>query len=180
MQNNNQNPNQETEQNPNLSQQEKKKLEQIKKVRNPDSLLLRYGITIGICLVLSFILIWVWGIFDNFEVVKEKTNWNINSELTKNMYILTNSTFVVGIVCAGFGLLVVASNGGAFEMFVYGMRRFFSLFQRDVNKVKFKTFYDYHVYRSSEPKRSFAYLLIVGGAFLALSGVFLAVYLKYR
>ena len=96
------------------------------------------------------------------------------------MYILTNSTFVVGIVCAGFGLLVVASNGGAFEMFVYGMRRFFSLFQRDVNKVKFKTFYDYHVYRSSEPKRSFAYLLIVGGAFLALSGVFLAVYLKYR
>ena len=96
------------------------------------------------------------------------------------LHILVDATFVSGVVMFGIGVLVVASNGGAFEMFVYGMRRFISWFQKDVNKVRFKTFYDYHVYRSGEPKHSFAYLLIVGGIFLAISGILLAIYMTNR
>ena len=169
-------------QNQNLSPKENN--EQIKKEQEKllgkNKLLIRYVITASICLVLSFIYSAIAGIFKPYSEVAALTGWNINSELTKCMFILCNATFVVGILCAGFGLLVVASNGGAFEMFVYGMRRFISLFQKDVNKIKFQTFYDYHVYKSSEPKRSFWYLIIVGVVFLGLSGLFLLIYMQNR
>ena len=139
---------------------------------------IRYLVTFSSCAVAVLIYISIAGIFSNWEVVYANTHWNINSELSKNLYIFTNATFVIGVLCTMFGLLVIATNGGAFEMFAYGMRRFFSFFQRDINKIRFKTFYDYHVYKSSEPKRSFAHLLVVGIFVLALSGLFLALYMN--
>ena len=159
--------------------QQRIKKEQEKLARR-NGLLIRYVICASACLILSFIYCAATGIFSPWQQVVNQTGWNINSELTKVMFILSNATFIVGMVCAGFGLLVVASNGGAFEMFVYGMRRFISIFQKDVNKIRFKTFYDYHIYKSSEPKKSFWYFIIIGVFFIALSGIFLAVYMKSR
>ncbi|NLB48692.1 MAG: DUF3899 domain-containing protein, partial [Erysipelotrichia bacterium] len=103
-------------------------------------------------------------------------NWNIDSELTKIHFILTNGASIVGVLATGFGLLIMAANGGAFEMIAYGVRRFFSLFQKDVNKVKFKTFYDYHVYNASKPKQPFMFLVVVGLVFLALATLFYLIY----
>ena len=79
----------------------------------------------------------------------------------------------------GIGVLVVASNGGAFEMFVYGMRRFISWFQKDVNKVRFKTFYDYHVYHSEKPKPEFLFLILVGLFYVGVSLILVAFYMNY-
>ena len=138
--------------------------------------ILQYSITFSVCLVLSFLSAWIMGIFTPWETLQEKSNWNFNSELTKNMFVLTNATFVVGVLCVAFGLLVVAANGGAFEMLTYGIRRFFSLFKRDPSAVKFKTFYDYHVYRSDEPKKSVLYFIIVGAFYIGISMLFLAIY----
>ena len=129
---------------------------------------------------MSFILALVAGIFLPYEKVIDKFSWQDATDLLVRMHILTDATFVSGVLIFSVGVLVVASNGGAFEMLVYGVRRFISLFQKDVNKIKFKTFYDYHVYKSSEPRHSFAYLLVVGAAFIAISGIFLAIYMTNR
>lgn len=140
----------------------------------------RYLITFSICLIASFIYAVIAGIFTSYDAIIAKFGWEDATDLLVRLHILTDATFVSGVVVFGIGILVIATNGGVFEMLVYGVRRFISLFQRDINKVRFKTFYDYHVYRSGEPKHSFAYLLIVGGFFIAISGVLLAVYMTNR
>jgi len=92
------------------------------------------------------------------------------------MFILTNASFTVGVISAGIGLLVFAANGGAFEFIAYGFRRFFSLFQRDPTRVRFRTYADYHAYRNEQPDHPFLFLIIVGALFIGLSMIFLAVY----
>jgi hypothetical protein len=144
---------------------------------NIKSVLLRYGITFGVCLVASFLFALLMGLFTPWQELKQSSSWNFDSELTKVMFVLTNGTFSVGALATCFGLLIMAANGGAFEMLSYGIRRFISLFQKDINKIKFKTFYDYHVYNSSKPKTPFLFLVFVGLFFLALSAIFLIVYL---
>ena len=138
--------------------------------------ILRYVITFGICLILSFGLACLMGLFTPWETVRDNTNWHIDSELTKNLFVLVNGTFSAGVITACFGLLVLAADGGAFEMLAYGLRRFISLFQKDPDKIKFKTFYDYHVYHSSKPKAPFLYLVIVGIVFVAASLILLIIY----
>lgn len=166
--------------NPNLNQEEAKQPQKPKIKRTPTFYWVRYTISTSICLLFSFIYAVIAGIFSSYEEIIAKFSWLDKTDLAARMHILTDATFVSGMVMFGVGILVVASNGGAFEMFVYGMRRFISLFQRDVNKIRFKTFYDYHVYKSSEPNRSFSYMLVVGGAFIGIACIFLAVYMKYR
>ncbi|NLZ15077.1 MAG: DUF3899 domain-containing protein [Erysipelotrichaceae bacterium] len=144
---------------------------------NIKSVLLRYGITFGVCLVASFLFALLMGLFTPWQELKQSSSWNFDSELTKVMFVLTNGTFSVGALATCFGLLIMAANGGAFEMLSYGIKRFISLFQKDINKIKFKTFYDYHVYNSSKPKTPFLFLVFVGLFFLALSAIFLIIYL---
>ena len=138
--------------------------------------ILRYSITIGICLVLTFVIACISGLFSSWEDVKANTNWNVYDEFTKNMFLLTNASFTIGVICAGVGLLVFAANAGAFEFIVYGIRRFFSIFQRDPSKVRFKTYADYHAYKSGAPNHPFLYLVIVGVLFIGFSFLFLTFY----
>lgn len=138
--------------------------------------ILQYTITFGVCLILAFIVSCLMGLFTPWEVVKERTNWHIDSELSKVLFTLINGSFVVGVITLAFGLLVLAADGGAFEMLVYGFRRFISLFQKDVNKIKFKTFYDYHVYHSNKPKMPFLYLVVNGLIFVIVSLILVAIY----
>ena len=141
--------------------------------------ILRYVIAFSACLITSFILAAIMGIFTGWQVLKDNgSTWNFINEHSKNMFILTNSNFIVGVLVAAFGGLVALANGGAFETIVYGIRRFFSLFQKDVNKIRFKSLYDYHVYHSSKPKSPFLYLILVGLLFVAISMIFMVLYLK--
>ena len=163
--------------NPNPNQN-KQIQEEYQKQKVVNSIWFRYIITFSACFIVTFVFAAISGIFSSWEAVQAKMQWNIVDELTKNMFILTNATFFTGALALAFGLLVLASNGGMFEMFVYGMRRFFSLFQRDINKIRFKTFYDYHMYKSGQPKTPLLHLVIAGIFFLALSGIFLAIYMQ--
>ena len=137
---------------------------------------MKYLITFGIGAVVVLVYISIAGIFSPWQDVVDKTAWNIVNEEQKNYFILTNATFSVGVVCTALGLFVVAKNGGAFEMLTYGVRRFISLFQKDQNKIPFKTYYDYHVYKSSEPKKSVLYFIVVGVLYIGVSMIFLALY----
>ena len=140
--------------------------------------ILQYVITFGACLLLCFIYVAIAGIFKDWQTVVNDTGWKITNEQSKAFFLLSNATFVIGVVCACSGLLVLAANGGAFEMFAYGIRKFITLFKKDPAKVRFKTFYDYHVYRSEQPKQSYFFLILVGFLYIGISVIFVFVYLS--
>ena len=51
--------------------------------------------------------------------------------------------------------------------------RFFSMFKKNPREVKYETLYDYKVAKAEKPKAHFLYLIIVGGAFILISIIFL-------
>jgi hypothetical protein len=89
----------------------------------------KYLITIGVAVVIGFLVALAEKIFflrDTTEIIEA----------------LIDIFFVPGALIFGFGILVVATNGGTFDMLVYGIARFASLFKKEHNNVKFKTFLD--------------------------------------
>ena len=125
---------------------------------------LRYSIATGVCAILVFLIVTIRGIFSE------------GLETYKVFHYLTDAFFVIGVLAAGVGLLLLASNGGAFDFIVYGISRFISLFKKDPNKVRYKTYYDYHIAKAERKKVEFLYLVIIGVVFIALSMLFLYFY----
>ena len=122
-----------------------------------------YLITFGIGLILALLIVLFKDIF--------------HAENAKKVFhILSDAFFVPGVLIAGFGLLVLASNGGTFDMLTYGIIRFFTFFKKDL-RVKHKTFYEYRTAQQENP-RKFLYLVLTGLAFIVLSVIFLLIYLK--
>ena len=96
----------------------------------------------------------------------------------KDVYhILCDAFFVVGVLIECVGLLIFSSNEGTFDIIVYGVSSFVDMFKKQPNR-KYETFYDYRAARQDK-KIKFAYLLIVGLVFLAVSGVMLYLYHQY-
>jgi hypothetical protein len=123
---------------------------------------LKYVVTLSIGLGFALIVMVSKGIF--------------NQEDTKQVYkILSDSFFVPGVCITGFGLLILASNGGTFDMLSFGMKKFFSLFKRDLQGTMNETFYDYRMAKEGTEK-SFGYMIIIGLALIALSVVFVVLY----
>ena len=137
---------------------------------------LQYSITFAINAAATTALAFFFGILTKWEALHEKTNWNFNSELTKNMFVLSNAAFIPGVMTMCLGLFILAADGGAFEMLVYGMTRFISLFKKNTKDVRFATFYDYHVYNSEQEKMPFLFLILVGAFFIILAIIFVTIY----
>ena len=123
---------------------------------------LPYVITFAVLAVLTVLAGWALGAFNKADVQDVVRHW-------------CDAFFIVGMLGVCFGLLVVASNGGAFDMLAYSLRRFFGLFRRDPLDRKYRTFYDYKQARSSK-NRSFLYMVIVGGLYLLVGVILLIVY----
>jgi hypothetical protein len=123
---------------------------------------LKYIITtgIGILMCVGVILI---GDISNQESISDV------------MKILTNAFFVPGILILGFGLLILASNGGTFDMLSYGTKKFFDLFRRPQYRKITDTFYDYRKAKQENPI-DFMYMIFIGLGFLVISVVFLVLY----
>ena len=92
-------------------------------------------------------------------------------------HILTDAFFVIGFVTAAAGLLVFSTNEGTFDMLVYGVSSFVDMFRKTSRK-KFDTFYDYRQSRV-DSKIPFAFLLVCGAVFLAISFVMYYFYRQY-
>ena len=116
------------------------------------------------------------GIIIFIIIICVKKIWNAD-ETYAVMHILSDASFVPGVMLAGMGLIIFASNGGAFDMLAYATIRFFDLFRRDVRNKKYKDFYEYREAKKDK-KRGMAFMLIVGAAFIVLAGIFLIVYLQ--
>ena len=91
------------------------------------------------------------------------------------MQIWCDAFFVSGVFLTCGGLIVVASNGGVFDMLGYAVSLLWYTFKSSKVERKYKTFYDYREARKDR-KRSVSYVLIVGLAMLAISVVFLILY----
>lgn len=85
-----------------------------------------------------------------------------------------SSVSIAGLVGVLVGLLLWVSNGGAFDIFAYGGRAFIHKFKKDVIDRKYRTYYDYREARKAK-KRSFWFMAIVGGVFLAVGIVLIIV-----
>ena len=107
-------------------------------------------------------------------IVCTKKIWNYDDG-KQVLRILSDAFFVPGGILAGVGLLIFASNGGAFDMLSYAFIRFCDLFRRDVRNKKYKDFYEYREAKKDK-KRGMAFMLIVGVIFIALAGIMLIAY----
>lgn len=107
-------------------------------------------------------------------IVCTKKIWNYDDG-KQVLRILSDAFFVPGVILAGVGLLIFASNGGAFDMLSYAFIRFCDLFRRDVRNKKYKDFYEYREAKKDK-KRGMAFMLVVGVIFIALAGIMLIAY----
>ena len=127
--------------------------------------ILEYSITIGICLILAFLICVISGLFTYEEPFR--------------IYgILCDGFFISGIFAFSVGILVFVHNHGVFDMLIYGLQRFFALFKKKPNEHKYETFYDYSVAKAERPKSDYGFLLIIGGVFILISLIFLYIWAK--
>ena len=124
--------------------------------------LLQYGITTFVVAACSLLIMITQGLFT-------ETNQQTI------MKILTDAFFAPGIIAVCFGLLIVASNGGTFYIFSYGISSFMNLFKKDRSKMRYKTYYDYKE-AMKDQKKPYGFILIVGLVFVAISMIFMIIY----
>ena len=119
----------------------------------------------------SYIINFVIGISISLAIMLSK---NVFKQVSSSevMHILCDSFFVPGILLLGFGLLIIASNGGTFDMLIYGTKKFFNMFRKNPTKQLEETFYDYRTAKS-ENKMECLHFIIVGLVFIAISVIFL-------
>ena len=123
---------------------------------------LPYLITFAVLIAVTLLVAWARGGYTQTDSKKLLSAW-------------CDALFVPGILCVCFGLLVLASNGGAFDMLTYGVIRLFALFKKDPVDRKYGGYYEYQQARRSK-KRSFWYLVIVGSVFVAVSIILFVIY----
>ena len=125
---------------------------------------LSYVITFAVLAVITVLVAWIRDCY---------------TETSTKILIrgLCDAFCVPGILGICFGLLVLASKGGAFDMISYGMRRFFGIFKKNPLDRKYRDYYEYKKAKR-EKKRSFWYLIIVGGVYLLVGLALLLVFYK--
>ncbi len=125
------------------------------------SKLVKYLITTAVGLLLAFYVAYTKGVFSATEPVVI-------------YHILVDSFFVPAVLITGMGALVFVSNEGAFDGLGFALKSFFGVFRRDKKKI-FNSYYDYKQSKG-ERNRGFAFMLITGLGFMAVSGIMLLLY----
>ena len=124
--------------------------------------ILRYSIASAVGLALAFVILCFKNIFSQTDAVKV-------------FQILCDAFFVTGICFACIGVIMLAGNGGAFDMLGYAFVMLFDALRKDISKRKYKDFYEYRQAKK-EKKRNVLYMFVVGGAFIAISVIFLILF----
>ena len=124
--------------------------------------ILRYSIASAVGLALAFVILCFKNIFSQTDAVKV-------------FQILCDAFFVTGICFACIGVIMLAGNGGAFDMLGYAFVMLFDALRKDISKRKYKDFDEYRQAKK-EKKRNVLYMFVVGGAFIAISVIFLILY----
>ena len=123
---------------------------------------LPYVITAAVLAVFAVSVAWASGIFTATEPKLILSG-------------LCDALFIPGAVSLCVGLLVLVSNGGAFDIFAYGGRVFIGMFKKDPLERKYGSYHQYREARQ-ENKRSFWYLIIVGGSYIVVAVILFIIY----
>ena len=123
----------------------------------------KYLITAGVLAVFVVLVAWARGAFTETDPKELLVKW-------------CDAFSVPGILALCFGLLIVASNGGTFDMLAYGFKSIFRLLKKDPVDRKYGGFYEYRKARQQQ-KRSFWYLFIVGAVYMLVAVALLVAYL---
>ena len=107
----------------------------------------RYLITAGVGLLIVLLVVLMKNGFEEQDV-----------EIA--MQIWCDAFFVSGVFLTCGGLIVVASNGGVFDMLGYAVSLLWYTFKSSKVERKYKTFYDYREARKDR-KRSVSFVLVV-------------------
>jgi len=103
--------------------------------------------------------------------------WNMKT--VEQIRLLGDAFLVAGVLLAGVGLLVFASNGGVFDMLTYAVIRFFDLFRKNVKNPKYKDYYEYREAKKGRRKKM-AFMLIVGLGYVAIAVIFGIIWLNMQ
>lgn len=122
----------------------------------------KYIITLFVGLLIVLLVALFNGAFDS------------NSKKDTVKY-LCDAFFISSVIIGGIGLLVFASSEGAFDMIVYGLQSFFSLFKTP-GKRKYASYYEYKESKAKEKIES-GFMLYVG---LFLFLVMIILYIIYN
>lgn len=134
---------------------------------------LKYLITAAVLAVFTVLIAWLRGAFA--EVTQSVLDLYGVTEQQYRFQQWSDAFVIPGVLAVCFGLLIVASNGGAFDMIVYGVKSVFRLFKKDPLDRKYGGFYEYRKARQ-EKKRTFWYLVIVGAVYVAIAAALLGGY----
>ena len=103
----------------------------------------------------------------------------------KNTWALTNAKDIIGDLCDAFvspgiiyvcfGVLVICSNKGAFDMLVYGVQAAFSVFKKDPTDRKYKNYGDYRLAKQDQ-KSPYTHFFVFGGIYIAIGIIFYIIY----
>lgn len=119
----------------------------------------RYPIVLGLETLLALILFFARG------------GMNLNG---KDFFsVLCDAAFVPGILTFCFGLLVVVSNGGVFDMVRYAFAKAGNSFRREENRRELPdSYYDYVCARHGGKQAQFGFILISGLVFILFAVIF--------
>ncbi len=124
---------------------------------------LKYLLTILITSAIIFLIAYTRGVFN--QTTPEAA-----------IHIIVDAFFVVGIVVLGIGVIILASNGGTFDMLAFGMIKLFDLFRKNPLDGKYRTFYDYRVAKEEKNNKPFWFLIIIGSVYVIISLILLLPY----
>ena len=125
-------------------------------------LVIRYSVTAGVGLAIAVLVSFARSLYWQEDTVSV-------------LEVLCDCFAVPGLLLILFGLLVFCTNGGAFDIFGFGAKKFFGLFKRERTEKDRESFYEYRK-RKQENKHSFLYLIIVGAVFLVIGFIFFLLY----
>ncbi len=118
----------------------------------------RYVISVGVGLALAFVVMLLRDIFSQ-------------TDSREILVILNDAFFISGMCLVCVGGLVFVSNNGMFYMLSYGVSLIFSVRKWSKGK-KYKDYYEYKTAKEKK-QHGFAYLLVVGLAFIAVASALL-------
>ncbi len=124
--------------------------------------LLKYGITVTLCLVVSVLVAWNRGLFTA-------------TKLDDIYRILSDAFYLPGILLVLFGLLMWLAGEGALMGIGYVMK---SLVRLIIPFRQHETYAEYVAKKAEKEKVKFGFLLIVGLAFFLVGVVFLILHMQ--
>ena len=125
---------------------------------------IKYAVATGVALALCLLTLWLHG-------------FTLDGELVDKYRILADAFTIPGILMLMVGCLVWISTTGFFDILSYA---FINLKERLVPfvgaKSEHETYYDYKVRKGKSRASGYAYMFVVGAAFMVIALVFTALH----